>query len=228
MDKRLRNLLFSFILVMVSVAETGYAQSQNCSAYQFRDNSVFATCITLPVLNSVLHWNYHPSNHTVDIAYRHTGVSTSDWVAWSLNVGGTGMIGAQCLVARQNSSGDFYAYTSPVTSYGTQLEEAPLSFRVPRISAEFRTNEITIFATLQLPTGRTSFNQVWQLGPVSGGTPLRHALETDNRRSTGTVDFLSGQVTEGGAVGPSLRKRNVSHHSFVSFTFPILILFFKN
>lgn len=192
---------------MVSVAGTGYAQT--CSTYQFRDNSVYATCITLPVLNSFLHWNYHQSNHTVDIAYRHTGVSTSDWVAWSLNVDGTGMIGAQCLVARQNSSGDIYAYTSPVSGYSTQLQEAPLSFGVPRISAEFRNSEITIFATLQLPTGRTSFNQVWQLGQVSGGTPLRHALDADNRRSSGNVDFLSGQVTEGGAVGPSMKKRNV-------------------
>lgn len=217
MDKLLRNLLFSFILVMVSVAGKGYAQT--CSTYQFRDNSVYATCIPLPVLNSFLHWNYHQSNHTVDIAYRHTGVSTSDWVTWALNVDGTGMIRAQCLVARQNSSGDIYAYTSPVTGYGTQLEEAPLSFGVPRISAEFRNNEITIFATLQLPTGRTSFNQVWQLGPVSGGTPLRHALDADNRRSTGTVDFLSGQVTEGGAVGPSMKKRNVSHQFFPSLFF---------
>lgn len=207
MDNLLRNLLFSFVFILISVAGSGYAQ--NCSTYQFRDNSIFATCITLPVLNSFLHWNYHQTNHTVDIAYRHTGVTTSNWVAWSLNVGGTGMIGAQCLVALQNSTGDMSAYTSPISGYSTRLQQGPLSFGVPRISAQFSNGEITIFATLQLPTGRTSFNQVWQVGPVSGGAPGQHSFGTENTRSSGNVDFLSGQVTAGGSVGPSRRKRNV-------------------
>nr|GMD34319.1 cytochrome B561 and DOMON domain-containing protein At5g47530-like [Ipomoea batatas] len=81
--------------------------------FDFSGNRVFATWSNLPVLNSVLHWTYHQFNQTVDIAYLHGGVTTSNWVAWGLNVGGSGMRGTQCLGAFQNSSGSIHAYTSP-------------------------------------------------------------------------------------------------------------------
>lgn len=210
----MRTLLFSSILLISLFSSSTNAQS--CSAHQF-SNRLYATCTNLPVLNAFLHWNYHQVNHTVDLAYRHTGVTASNWVAWALNIDGTGMIGAQSLVAFQNSGG-IRAYTSPISAFRTQLQEGPLSFGVPTISAEISGNQITIFATLQLPAGRTSFNQVWQDGLVSGNVPQRHALENANRASTGTVDFQTGQVSgEGGGAANTQRKRNVS---------PFLLFFF--
>lgn len=209
MEKRSRkSAILSILISLIYLTKT--SAQQNCSTYKFNTNNIFATCITLPVLSSFLHWNYHASNHTVDIAYRHTGVTASSWVAWALNPTGSGMSGAQSLVAFRNSTGNIHAYTSPVTDYSTQLAEGPLSFGVPKISGEFtNNNEMVIFATLQLPAGRTSFNQVWQNGPVSGNTPQQHS-GGDSLRSTGNVDFVTGQVSgDGGAASSQQRKKNV-------------------
>lgn len=203
-------LLFSSILLTLFTSSYG----QNCSTHQFRSNNVFATCNPLPVLNSFLHWTYHPANHTVDLAYRHGGVTESSWVAWALNLGSSSMIGSQSLIAFRNSSGQIHAYTSPITSYNTQLTEGLLSFRVPRISAEFRNGEMIIFATLELPSGRTNFNQVWQNGQVSGQDLQAHSMTGDNRRSVGTVDFASGQTsggTGGGISADSRQRRRYIH-----------------
>nr|XP_009795238.1 PREDICTED: cytochrome b561 and DOMON domain-containing protein At5g35735-like [Nicotiana sylvestris] len=167
-------------------------------AFAFRNNQTFATCNPLPLLNSVLHWSYHPENHTVDLAYRHRGVTDSDWVAWGLNINGARMVGAQCLVAFKNSSGQIQAYTAPIANYVTQLRQGSLSFNVPRIEAEFSNNEYIIFASLELPSGRTSFNQVWQNGQVSGQALQAHSQSGDNLRSFGSVDFATGQLGNDG------------------------------
>ncbi|KAK4372941.1 hypothetical protein RND71_008325 [Anisodus tanguticus] len=214
MDNKLLTSLF-FSSILLTLATSSYAQ--NCSSHQFTSNNVFATCNSLPVLNSFLHWTYHPANNTVDIAYRHGNVANSDWVAWALNLGGQGMVGAQCLVAFRNSSGQIHAYTSPITSYQTQLREGSLSFGVPRISAEFVNGEMIIFATLELPSGRTNFNQVWQNGQVSGGALQIHGQTGDNIRSTGTVDFFSGQTSGGtGGVSASSRQRRRNVHGVLN------------
>ncbi|XP_009615152.1 cytochrome b561 and DOMON domain-containing protein At5g47530-like [Nicotiana tomentosiformis] len=215
-NKLLTSLVFSSILLTLFTS----TYAQNCSSHLFRNNNIFATCNPLPVLNSFLHWTYHSANHTVDLAYRHGGVTDSDWVAWALNIGGSRMLGAQCLVAFRNSSGQIHAYTSPISpsSYQTQLREAPLSFRVPRIAAEFTNNEMIIFATLELPSGSsTSFNQVWQNGQVSGQSLVIHRQSGDNMRSFGTIDFANGQTSAGaGGDSASSRQRRRNTHGVLN------------
>ncbi|GAA0157182.1 hypothetical protein LIER_14503 [Lithospermum erythrorhizon] len=204
--------IISYLLVCLLLASSCHAQNQDCASYSFPNNNIYQTCNALPVLNSFLHYTYHQSNHTVDLAYRRAGVTLSNWVAWALNPDASGMRGAQSLVAFQNSSGVFGARTSPVTDYSPSLQPGSLSFGVPRIDAEFLSgsNEMIIYATLQLPNNRTTFNQVWQSGQVSGGSPQPHDTSGDNLRSTGTVDFLTGQTTEGGNdVDAIQRRRNV-------------------
>lgn len=121
------------------------------------------------------------------------------------------MVGTQALVAFTNSSGQFQAYTSPVSSYSTQLERGSLSFRVSRVSATLVNGEATIFATLELPTNLITANQLWQVGPVVNGVPSRHQTTGDNMRSSGRVDFRTGQASAGGGgSGDRLTKRNVS------------------
>ncbi|KAI3786387.1 hypothetical protein L1987_40026 [Smallanthus sonchifolius] len=95
-------ILNMFLCILISNLALSYAQS--CYDYTFSRNASYATCVSLPVLNFHLHWNYH-SNGTVDVAFRHTGSTTSQWVAWALNVRGAGMIGAQAIVAAASSSG---------------------------------------------------------------------------------------------------------------------------
>ncbi|KAG6419654.1 hypothetical protein SASPL_121876 [Salvia splendens] len=186
--------------------------TNNCPPYSFSNGRTFSECNALPVLNSFLHWNYRDGNNSVDIAYRHSGVSRSNWVAWALNPTGTSMIGAQALVAFFGSNGELRAYTSPITSYSTTLQEGELSFRVPApsISAEFVTgDQIIIYATLNLPAGATTFTQLWQHGPVSNGIPLQHSTTGDNVRSFGNINFATGATTPAAAGGSRQRKRNV-------------------
>lgn len=123
------------------------------------------------------------------------------------------MVGSQSLVAFVKSSGGVRAYTSPISSSTTQLKKGRLSFNVPKINAEFssNTNEMIIFATLELPKGRTEFTQLWQVGPVSGDALGMHKFDPDNKNSVGRVDFISGKTSSGGGVGSSKqRRRNVS------------------
>ncbi|KAL8209660.1 hypothetical protein R6Q57_006392 [Mikania cordata] len=204
---KILTLLF-FILISNSIISS----AQDCSTYTFTNNAIFTTCVTLPVQNSHLYWNYHPTNGTVDVAFRHTGVSASDWVAWALNVDSAGMVGAQALVALPDTNGSVQAYTSAVTGYGTTLQRSALSFNVPVIRAERDGNgDVIIYGTLVLPGGRTSFNHVWQMGPVTNGAPGAHAMGSENRNSLGTVDFVTGQAGTGGSVGGSLLHRRNTH-----------------
>ncbi|PIN17526.1 putative membrane protein [Handroanthus impetiginosus] len=184
-----KTVLFSsfFIIYLFS---TSYAQ--NCSSFTFSNNNNYVSCSTLPALNSFLHWNYNPSNRTIDVAYRHTGITDSNWVAWSLNPSGGRMVGAQGLVAFLNSSGVPHAYTSPISGYGTRLEEGPLSFRVPRLAAERVGDQTIIYATIQLPAGGTIFTHVWQHGDLNGGRPQQHPTTAEHLRSFGTIDFATG------------------------------------
>ncbi|KAH0674823.1 hypothetical protein KY290_025254 [Solanum tuberosum] len=207
-------VLFSSILLTLFT----FSYGQNCSTHQFTNNNLFSTCNPLPVLNSFLHWTYHPDNHTVDLAYRHGGVTESSWVAWALNLDGTGMAGCQSLIAFRNSSGQIHAYTSPIAGYGTTLTEGALSFGVPRISAEFVRSEMIIFATLELPINRTSFTQVWQNGQVSEQALRVHQTSGDNMRSVGTVDFASGQTSAGagGGISASARQRRRNIHGVLN------------
>ncbi|KAK6141228.1 hypothetical protein DH2020_025025 [Rehmannia glutinosa] len=99
----------------------------------------------------------------------------------------------------------------PDFRHATRLQEGPLSFRVPRIGAEFANDEMIIYATIELPSDRTSFTHVWQNGHVSGDTPLIHPTDGENMRSFGTIDFATGQTAETGTAsgGSRNRKRNV-------------------
>ncbi|KAJ0570830.1 putative DOMON domain, cytochrome b561/ferric reductase transmembrane [Helianthus annuus] len=144
------------------------------------------------------------------MAYRQTGVTNSQWVAWAINIGRSGMVGTQCLVGVVSSNGLVQGYTSSVTSYKTRLQPTRLSFDVPSITAELVNGDVVIYATLVLPSRRTSFNQLWQVGPVAGGAPLVHRMGSANRKAVGTVDFTTGQTSavSGDTGGSRKRQRN--------------------
>ncbi|XP_012830743.1 PREDICTED: cytochrome b561 and DOMON domain-containing protein At5g47530-like [Erythranthe guttata] len=211
-----------FLLITCCLFGSPSQAQNNCSGYTFSDIKYsYTTCQQLPVLNSFLHWNYHQSNHTIDIAYRHTGVTPSGWIVWALNPARSGlsMIGSQSLVAFVNSTtGSIHPYTSPISDYDTTLQPGPLSFPVPSIAAEFTTdNQMIIYATIQLPAGRTSFTHVWQNGVVSGNTPQRHRTTGDNMRSSATIDFSTGTTSNTGAAGTGgSRQRNRNVHGVLN------------
>jgi hypothetical protein len=209
MDKSLTTtLLFScFLLISLSVSSL----AQSCGSYSFSNSQKYSACNDLSQLNCFLHWTYHPSNMTADIAFRKTGASTTNWIAWALNPTRQGMGGSQALVAYQQSDSTMRVYTATVDASGS-MQPANLSFGVPNISAEYYSGgDMIIFATLQLSASLVSTNQVWQEGPLSGGSPGPHPTTGQNMQSVGTVNFVSGTATStGGGTSSKARKRNVS------------------
>ncbi|KAH7533453.1 hypothetical protein FEM48_Zijuj04G0132100 [Ziziphus jujuba var. spinosa] len=205
MDKASKALLFSCVLF--SLCASSFAQT--CKSYTFSNNAIYSSCLDLPVLSSFLHWNYSQTSSTLDIAFRHTGASSSKWVSWAINPRGLAMAGSQALVAYEKS-GVFHAYTSPIASTSTDLAEGNLSFGVSNLSASFANTEITIFAKLVLSDGETKVNQVWQEGNMVNGVPQIHATSGPNMRSTATLDLLTEQASNtGGGTDSKLRRKNV-------------------
>lgn len=204
------------IVIVFSVFTSLFLTSsaQTCSSYSFTNNEKFSTCRDLPQLSAYLHWTYDSSTQKLDIAYRHTGVtSTSTWVAWALNPGGSlsnAMIGAQALVAIPAANGSVKAYTSPIADTSTQLQEGSLSFGVSGLNATYSNNEVIIFASLNLTGLGTSVIHTWQDGGVSGSTPQSHSMNSANLEARETLNLVSGE-SQAGSSGSSLRRRrNVS------------------
>ncbi|CAH1439911.1 unnamed protein product [Lactuca virosa] len=203
----LRGVFLSFAIT--TLFSSSFAQT--CSTYAFASNKVFSACNDLPVLNSFLHYTYNPSSKTLRIAYRHTNIGSSRWIAWAINPTSQGMIGSQALVAFQQSDGKMRAYTAPVTGYTTQLQEGDLSFPVSDLSATYSNNEMIIFATLSLQNASTNLNQVWQDGQLSGSSPVAHATTGNNVKSMASLNVLSGESGSALAAGSSSKnkKRNI-------------------
>ncbi|CAK9316197.1 unnamed protein product [Citrullus colocynthis] len=197
-----------FISALILLSFSLSASAQICRTYNgFANDEVFAACVDHPVLNSFLHWTYNPSNSTLKIAFRRPSTTPNQWIAWAINPQSLAMFGSQALIAYQNSSGLPHVYTSSVDLPSPTMQQSSLSFDVPQLSATYTNNEMTIFATINLPPGLTTINQVWQEGPMIQGSPISHSLTGDNRRSLSTLDLLTGSSTT--AVDSVLKRRNI-------------------
>lgn len=183
------------------------SSAQTClSDTSFSQNRLYSKCDNLAHLSAALHWNYHPSNGTVDIAYR-ASQSSNGWVAWAINPTSNQMIGAQSLIAFHDSTGAMTVDAVPISSYTPTVKDGTLSFKVYSKEAEFSNNMMTIYASVALPSNKTQVNQLWQAGTqFSGGVPSGHATSGDNILSFGTLDFLSGLSSGGGDNSRQHRK----------------------
>ncbi|XP_057508498.1 cytochrome b561 and DOMON domain-containing protein At5g47530-like [Actinidia eriantha] len=168
--------------------------SSPCSDFVFPNDKAFASCTDLPTLNSFLHWTHKPSSRTLEIAYRHTGITSPKWVAWGINPTSPRMVGTQAIVAYQKPDGTMTVYTSPVNGYRTQLQEGELSFPVSDLSASFSNDEIIVFATLEVPDNTFALNHVWQDGPMNGNSLGMHDLSGSHLQSMGTLNLTSEQA----------------------------------
>uniref|UniRef100_A0A7N0UBG8 Cytochrome b561 and DOMON domain-containing protein n=1 Tax=Kalanchoe fedtschenkoi TaxID=63787 RepID=A0A7N0UBG8_KALFE len=193
-----------FILTLLS----SHASAQTCQTYTFSTNQAFSSCVDLPVLSSYLHWTYDNSTNTLSLAFRRSALPSSSWTAWAINPSVSGMVGSQAFVAHLQPNGSVKAYTSPVTQYTTTLAQGELSFPVGDVSATYVNGEMTIFASLGLPSNSTTLNQVWQTGPLSNWNPTRHEISGDNVRSMGTLDLLSGRVASTGGADSRVTRKN--------------------
>ncbi|OIV96066.1 hypothetical protein TanjilG_27170 [Lupinus angustifolius] len=189
--------------------------AQTCKQQTLTANNVFTTCRDLPHLTSYLHWSYDQATGKLDIAFRHTGISSTDkWVSWAINPNNdlnSAMPGAQALVAIPQASGAPRVYTSSISNYGTSLAEGNISYPNTGLTATYENSELTIYATLTLPSGTTSLVHLWQDGPVSGSTPQSHAMANSNTQAKETLDLVSGASQGGGSTGNSIRRRRNTH-----------------
>ncbi|XP_074574566.1 cytochrome b561 and DOMON domain-containing protein At5g47530-like [Curcuma longa] len=182
--------------------------AQSCNDVDF---SSYGACNALPVLNSVLHYTYHPSNGTVDIAYR-AQQSSSGWVAWAINPDSQGMSGANAFLAF-HSGGSPTLYTTMFNNTSvtpSDVTDGSLTFTVHNRSVGYSSagGYYTIYASLDLPGNRTSQSTVWQSSTMfNGGVPFNHPYSSDHLSSTSSVNFLSGQSTSAGGI-PRLHRKN--------------------
>ncbi|KAI3457745.1 hypothetical protein Pfo_014408 [Paulownia fortunei] len=180
------NLLFN-ILVSVFVISSALT----CSNNTLSPNRVFNSCTDLPYLGAHLHWSYIPSLRKVSIAYRARQISEG-WIAWAINPTGTGMVGSQALVAFHNANGSMTVYPTSITSYNPSMLPAVLSFQVSNISAEYKNNDMTIYAVVGPLENGTIVNHVWQAGSsVSSNIPQIHSTSPPHLQSMGKIDFQS-------------------------------------
>ncbi|KAG5561143.1 hypothetical protein RHGRI_004231 [Rhododendron griersonianum] len=209
-----KNLVFFFcLLVMITcflvpslALSTTSSHGSSCSDFVFPNDQVFASCTDLPYLDSFLHWTHNASSSTLHIAYRHTQVSSSAWVAWGINPTMIGMIGTQAIIAYPKPDGTVVVFTSPISRYGTRLREGNLSFPVSDLSASYFDNEMVIFVVIELPENTTSVNHVWQHGPVYGTNLGMHQVSRNHLQSMGALDLSSGQAST--SDGVKIFRRN--------------------
>lgn len=198
------------LLVFLAVAALVLPSSaQSCTSFTFSNNRGYRLCNSLARLGASLHWTYHASNGTVDIAFRATQ-STPGWIAWGINPTNTRMRGTQALVAVVNSNATPDAYASPIDSYTPTMQRGNLSFAVSDITATSSDGVMTIFATITLPNNSTQVNHVWQASSnINNGFPGQHSISSDNVLSYGSLNFLSGEAAAA-ATNNVARRRNVN------------------
>lgn len=169
--------------------------SLNCTSQSqsLKNNKLYNNCTDLPSLSSYLHWTYHSSNSSLSIAFLAPPAESNGWIAWAINPTGTGMLGAQALIAFKKSNASFTLKTYNLSSYAS-IVHSKLSFKVSDSSAEYSGGLMKIFATLELPENMTTVNQVWQVGSsVVDDMPVKHAFEQANLNAKGTLELVKAQ-----------------------------------
>ncbi|KAL9239168.1 hypothetical protein vseg_013514 [Gypsophila vaccaria] len=204
----------SFIFLFFSLTFSQTTCTKSLILFSNKKNT-YTNCIDLFALNATLHWTYNNpnSNPTLSMAFTAQPPVTNGWVAWALNPTGTGMVGAQSIIAyKANSNGPISVSTYDVKSYH-DITMGPISYNVTGLSAEVNNGKITVFATWGLRHGVREVNHVWQVGPVVGGKPGKHEFKEDNLGAKMKLPLLNGPgngpngAPAGSAVGgPSKNK----------------------
>ncbi|KAF3948828.1 hypothetical protein ACB098_12G164000 [Castanea mollissima] len=186
-----------WVLVVVVGLMVSPSESQTCSSLNVT-NKTFSNCSALPYLGAYLHWTYNASNSTLSIAFTAKPPQADGWVAWAINPTSTKMSGSQALLAyKSNGTPTVNKYN--ISTYGLDSNVSKLLYEVSDVSSVESNGAITIFAKWKLPDKTVTINQVWQVGPVTNGSPGMHAKANDNLKS-GQALQLAGS---GGSNSPT-------------------------
>ncbi|XP_057964022.1 cytochrome b561 and DOMON domain-containing protein At3g25290-like [Malania oleifera] len=183
-------------------------QSLNCTSQNFNNKKLYQNCADLPLLSAYLHWTYDSTSRSLSVAFVGTPAAPDGWISWAVNLDGVGMVKAQALIAfKENGKMTVKPYR--LESYRSVVQQN-LTVGVSDLSAESSGGQMKLFATLAMPAGTSSVNQVWQVGAsVTNGRPDMHAFQSANLNSKGTLDLKSGQTTGAAGGGSSIRKKNI-------------------
>ncbi|XP_061356841.1 auxin-induced in root cultures protein 12-like [Gastrolobium bilobum] len=178
-------LLLTFFAVTASSTHT-------CTTQKLNSKNIYFNCMDLPYLNSYLHWTYDPSNFSLSVAFVATPSRPDGWVSWAINPTGTGMVGAQAIVAFKKN-GVMTVNTLNLKSYIVILH-GNLSFDVWDLSADEVGGMMTIFASVKVPENAETVNHVWQVGPSVIGDKLnQHEISMANLQAKGTLRLNGAQ-----------------------------------
>ncbi|KAI5599867.1 hypothetical protein POPTR_002G249200v4 [Populus trichocarpa] len=187
------SLFFSLCVLLVLPTH-----SLTCSTSQkFTNNKHYTNCTALPALKSYLHYTYNSSNSSLSVAFIASPAKPDGWTGWGINLNGTGMAGAQVILALKSSKGAPEVKTYNIISYG-DIREERLSFDVWDLSAETNatSGEFTIYASVKLPEKVESFNHIWQVGAaVNNGKPVKHEFAAENKDAKATLELTTAQKT---------------------------------
>ncbi|KAA8543560.1 hypothetical protein F0562_021694 [Nyssa sinensis] len=188
---------FSVVLFLLILP----SHSLTCSSQNFTNSQLYANCTDLQSLGSYLHWTYNSTGSSLSIAFIAPPAKSDGWIAWAINPTGTGMAGAQALIAFKGSNGSMTVNTYNISSYGS-IVQSKILYPVTNKSAEQSGGLMKIFATLTLPQNTTTVNQVWQVGgSVTGGHPDKHEFLPANLMAKATLNLTVEQSNDGTPTG---------------------------
>ena len=200
------------LLLLLLVAALPVAMS-SCAGEDFPSGRSYVTCEDLPHLGAALHWTYDASEPSLSLAFVAAPAAPGGWVAWGINPTGSGMVGAQALVAlaggAANSSAPVAVRTYNITGYSPLGDAStPIAFPATGLAADVGGGgKVRLYATLRLGKGvKKVVNHVWQVGSsVTKGAPDMHAMGADNLASKGKLVLSDGAAASAPAPagGPS-------------------------
>ncbi|RLN05632.1 auxin-induced in root cultures protein 12-like [Panicum miliaceum] len=185
-----------------------------CAGEDFPSGRSYVTCEDLPYLGASLHWTYDASGPSLSLAFVAVPAAPGGWVAWGINPTGTGMVGAQALMALAGGAANSSALPAVVRTYNITgyaplgVAPTPIAFLATGLAADVgRGGKVRLYATLRLDKGvKKVVNHVWQVGSsVTRGAPDMHAMDADNLAAKGKLVLSDGAAASvpAPAGGPS-------------------------
>ncbi|GKU85943.1 hypothetical protein SLEP1_g540 [Rubroshorea leprosula] len=168
------------------------ACSLNCTSEKLPDSKkTFVNCTDLPTLNATLHYTYNATNSSLSVAFVAAPATAEGWTAWAINPTGTGMVGAQALLALK-SKGSLFVKKYNISSYASIVETDKLAFDVWDLKVESGTSgKYVIYASLKVQDGVEKLNQVWQVGAnATNGHPEKHEMAPQNLGSKAELQLV--------------------------------------
>ncbi|KAF5470260.1 hypothetical protein F2P56_010784 [Juglans regia] len=185
------------------------AYSLTCTSQSFTNNAVYKQCLDLPRLSSYLHWTYDQSNSSLSIAFIAPPPKSDGWIAWAINPTGTGMKGAQTLLAFKSDGDAMTVKTYNIEEIGP-ITESKISFEVWDLSAESDGGVMRLFAKVKVPGNAQTVNQVWQVGPsITAGLPNQHELQTANLNAKSTLSLVGEQMASPSGGDSRTKMKNI-------------------